>query len=131
MSRWVLFLITLALGAAGGLYYGWVVNPVEYVNTTPDTLRSDYKTDYVLMVAEIYHSDNDLMSAVHSLTVLGGNTPSDTVTTALEYARQPEHPYAESDLALMQALLTALKGMNPVVGAVPGLEAKPNGGSSP
>jgi hypothetical protein len=37
---------------ARGLLYGWMVNPVRYVNTTPDTLRADYQLDYVLMVAE-------------------------------------------------------------------------------
>ena len=51
MLRWFLFFLSIALGLAAGLYYGWVINPVEYVNTTPDTLRVDYQADYVLMVA--------------------------------------------------------------------------------
>ncbi len=116
MSRWILFLITLALGAAAGLYYGWVVNPVEYVNTTPDTLRSDYKTDYVLMVAETYRAEGDLVQAVRRLAMLGDASPGQSVAAALEYARQPQHPYSESDLALMQELSTALQSMNPAVG---------------
>ncbi len=119
MSRWILFLITLALGAAAGLYYGWVVNPVEYVNTTPDTLREDYKTDYVLMVAETYRASGDLLQAVHQLGILGDPSPSASVNKALDYARQPEHPYSESDLAMMQALAAGLQSMDASQGVSP------------
>jgi hypothetical protein len=45
MSRWMKFLTAILLGAAAGLFYGWVVNPVEYVEITPRSLRVDYKTD--------------------------------------------------------------------------------------
>ena len=48
-SRWILFIFAILVGAGLGLLYGWVINPVDYVDTTPDTLRIDYKTDYVLM----------------------------------------------------------------------------------
>jgi hypothetical protein len=51
MSRWTRFLIAIAVGLALGLLYGWVLSPVKYVDTTPNTLRADYQTDYVLMVA--------------------------------------------------------------------------------
>jgi hypothetical protein len=46
MSRWTLFFIVLLLGLGLGLLYGWVINPVSYQDTTLDTLRIDYKTDY-------------------------------------------------------------------------------------
>jgi len=39
MARWIRFFLAIAVGIAGGLFYGWWVNPVEYVNTSPDTLR--------------------------------------------------------------------------------------------
>jgi hypothetical protein len=50
------FLVAIIVGLIGGMYYGWIVNPVKYVNTTPDTLRYDYKADYALMVAEVYQA---------------------------------------------------------------------------
>ena len=45
-------LLVLLLGIALGLLVGWVLVPIQYVDTTPDTLRGDYRADYVLMVAE-------------------------------------------------------------------------------
>ena len=58
-SRWILFIIAILAGAGLGLLYGWVINPVDYVDTAPDTLRIDYKTDFVLMVAEAYQGESD------------------------------------------------------------------------
>src|SRR3989304_3891981 len=52
--------IGLVLGVATGLIYGWIISPVEYINTAPDSLRADYRTDYVLMVAQAYAVEDDL-----------------------------------------------------------------------
>ena len=111
MSRFSKFLIAVILGAAAGLFYGWVVNPVEYVDIAPTSLRQDYKTDYVLMVAEAYQVDKDLGQAVRRLAELSSSTPSDIVSTALSYALQ--HDYGTQDLSLLQALGEALLTWNP------------------
>ena len=58
--RWLAFLVAIGIGLGLGLYYGWVVSPVAYVDTAPNTLRPDYKADYVLMVAEAYQADGVL-----------------------------------------------------------------------
>jgi hypothetical protein len=102
MSRWTKFLIAVILGAAAGLFYGWVVNPVEYVDIPPSSLRDDYKTDYVLMIAEAYQVDRDLGVAVRRLSLLGSSSPTDIVANALNYALQ--HDYASQDLSLLQSL---------------------------
>ena len=57
MPRWLPPLILAIIGIALGLLYGWVIEPVKFVDTTPASLRADYQTDYVLMVAEAYRSD--------------------------------------------------------------------------
>jgi hypothetical protein len=111
MSRWAKFLIAVILGAAAGLFYGWVVNPVEYVDIAPESLRIDYKTDYVLMVAEAYQVDHDLGLVVRRLALLGDSAPSDIVANALSYALQ--HEYASQDLTLLQALGEAVLTWNP------------------
>ena len=111
MSRWTKFLIAVLLGAAAGLFYGWVVNPVEYVDIAPESLRFDYKTDYVLMVAEAYHVDNDLGLAVRRLAMLGSSAPTELVTNALNYALQ--HDYAPQDLSQFQSLGEALLTWDP------------------
>jgi len=115
MKRWLFFFAMIALGAAGGLYYGWVINPVRYVDTTPDTLREDYKTDYVLMVAEAYHADHDLGLAVRRLALLGDIRPADRLAQATLFA--VENGYSQADLALMQQLADDLQAWNPALGA--------------
>jgi hypothetical protein len=111
MSRWSKFLIAVILGAAAGLFYGWVVNPVEYVDIAPESLREDYKTDYVLMVGEAYQVDRDIGLAVRRLALLGSSAPTDIVANALNYALQ--HDYASQDLSLLQLLGEALLSWNP------------------
>ncbi len=111
MSRWTKFLIVVALGAAAGLFYGWVVNPVEYVDISPQSLRPDYKADYVLMVAEAYQVDHDLGLAVRRLALLGTSAPTEIVSTAVAYATQ--HAYADQDISLMRTLGDALLSWNP------------------
>ena len=113
MGRWILFFITIAIGAAAGLYYGWAVNPVRYVDVTPNTLATDYKTDYVLMVAEAYRADADLDQAMHRLAFLGDPVPLQSVINAIDYAEQA--PYADSDLAMMRSLADALRAWNPAL----------------
>lgn len=111
MSRWTKFLIAVAVGAAVGLFYGWVVNPVEYVDIAPGSLREDYKTDFVLMVAEAYQVDHDMGLAVSRLALLGNDAPTDTVASALSYALQ--HGYSQQDLSLIQWLGEDLVSWNP------------------
>jgi hypothetical protein len=111
MSRWAKFLIAMAFGAAVGLFYGWVVNPVEYVDIAPQSLRIDYKTDYVLMVAEAYQADHNLGLAVRRLARLASSSPTDIVANALNYALQ--HEYASQDLSLLQSLGEELLTWNP------------------
>lgn len=102
MSRWTKFLIAVLLGAAAGLFYGWVVNPVEYVDIAPESLREDYRTDYVLMVGEAYQIDHDLGLVVRRIALLGSAAPTEIVANALGYALQ--HEYAPQDLSLLQLL---------------------------
>ena len=111
MSRWSKFFIAVILGAAAGLFYGWVVNPVEYVDIAPESLREDYKTDYVLMVGEAYQVDHDIGLAVRRLALLGSAAPMEIVANALNYGLQ--HDYASHDLSLLQLLGEGLLSWNP------------------
>jgi hypothetical protein len=117
MRRWFLFFVVIAIGAAAGMVYGWVVNPVKYVDTAPDSLRLDYKTDFVLMVAEAYRVENNLSLAARRLALLGTDAPEETVTNALEFARQIG--YNETDIGLILTLAEALETWNPSLEAPP------------
>ncbi|MGE5122916.1 MAG: hypothetical protein ACM3H7_00240 [Acidobacteriaceae bacterium] len=111
MSRWTKFMLAIIVGAGAGLFYGWIVNPVEYVDIGPESLRMDYKTDYVLMVAEAYQADQDVSIAVRRLAQLGSSAPTEIAANALSYALQ--HDYASQDLSLLQALGEAVLKWNP------------------
>lgn len=110
MSRWTLFILIFLLGLGLGLVYGWVVNPVNYQDTTLDSLRIDYKTDYTLMVAEVYHQEGDLDWALNRLTLLENKSPIVSVENALKFASQAE--YTLPDMFLLRDLHNALKELD-------------------
>lgn len=90
-----------------GLAYGWYIDPVDYFDLTPDTLRADYKADYVLMIAEAYRVEQDPGLAARRLAVFGTRSPSSIASEGLAYARA--NGFAESDIVLIQELVIALQ----------------------
>ncbi len=112
MRHWLIPLLAILVGIAGGIFYGWVINPVKLVDTTPASLRADYRTDYVLMVAESYHADQDETLAQKRLALLGTEPPTDVAQAALQRAQQSG--YAASDISLLQELTRALQASQPV-----------------
>ena len=70
-------------------------------------MRYDYRTDYVLMVAEIFGSNQDADQAVRQLALLGSEPPVEIVIQSLAYGTQLG--YASEDLVLIQNLATSLQ----------------------
>jgi hypothetical protein len=121
MPRWLTPLIFTIIGIAMGLFYGWIINPVKFVDTTPASLRVDYRTDYVLMVAEGYHADQNVELAVRRLAIFGSETPATLAAQALQMGRQTN--YSEKDLSLLQELTRAMQAYQPIstpAGIAPG-----------
>jgi len=114
MPRWFPIIIAAIFGIALGLVYGWVINPVQYTDITPDALRIDYRTDYVLMVAEAYQSEQNPALAAERLAVLGSQPPALIASNAYHYAQQSAYP--AEDLALIQELTVALQTWQPIPG---------------
>jgi hypothetical protein len=106
-SRWVFILLALILGAGIGLAYGWYIDPVDFFDLTPDTLRADYKADYVLMTAEAYSVEQDPGLAARRLAIFGTKSPAAIAADGLTYART--NGFSDTDVALMQELVTALQ----------------------
>ena len=106
-TRWLFILIALVTGIGAGLAYGWIIEPVEFFDLTPDTLRADYKTDYALMVAEAYRAEQDPGLAARRLAIFGSQSPSSIAADGLAYAQA--NGFADSDIVLMQELVTALQ----------------------
>ena len=109
------FSLSIVIGIAAGLVFGWVVEPRRFAESAPNTLRSDYKADYVLMVAEVYQKDKDLTLAVSRLAVLGSDLPVRTVQEAITTAS--ELGYTRQDLQLLGKLSQALG--SPLASATP------------
>jgi len=117
MSRWIKFFIAILVGLGLGLLYGWVISPVEYVDTTPDTLNQSYRTDYVLMVAEVYETEFNVELAARRLALLGSQHPLEIANTALTFARQSG--YGDYDLKRIQDLIAGLRTWQPASGDSP------------
>jgi hypothetical protein len=96
-------------GLVLGLLYGWVVRPVEYVDTAPDTLHPEYRTDFVLMVAETYAADRDLGRAQIRLASLGPQAPLESVESSILYA--VERGFSPSDLSTLNRLAIDLRSL--------------------
>jgi hypothetical protein len=113
------------IGLGLGLLYGWVLDPVRFTDTTPDSLRADYRTDYVLMVAEAYHADHNADLAVRRLAIFGSEPASSIAEKALQTGR--DSGYAPKDLSLLQELTRAMQSYQPA----PPTAASPQGESTP
>lgn len=116
-GRWIGFILAIILGLAAGLVYGWVLRPAGVSNTTLDSLRHDYKADYVLMVAETYNASADLSQAKQDLNQIDPGEPLRAVQAALVSAQALGYP--NSDLQMMAQLELALKTANPAAAVTP------------
>lgn len=105
--RFFFFLVAIAVGLGLGLAYGWMINPAPYANLKPDTLRSDYKADYILMTAEVYRQDSNLGQAVRRLAILADRPPDLLVAEALLTARDLQ--YTPTDIETLAYLAQALQ----------------------
>ena len=106
-AHWVFIFLALLVGIGIGIAYGRYVNPVDYFDTTPDTLRADYQADYVLMTAEAYGAEQDPGLAARRLAIFGTKSPSAIAADGLAYART--HEFTAAETALIQELVTALQ----------------------
>jgi hypothetical protein len=116
LNRWLYFLVAILFGVIAGVLLGWFVLPAENNDTSPDVLRVDFRSDYVLMVAEMYAREGDLSKAISRLAFLGSTSPEEIVQAALFFA---EPRYADADLNLMRGLLQVLQSQAPGAGGVP------------
>ena len=101
-KRFKKFLLAILAGLILGTIYGWAINPRAPSSSTLSSMRADYKNDYVLMVAAIYKTDNDISAATEALTLLGGTSLLRTVQEALINAQDLN--YSQSDMELLAQL---------------------------
>jgi hypothetical protein len=107
----LILLVSLVLGLGVGVYYGWVVSPVQYADTDPTSLGQSYKDDYILMTADIYSADGDLTAARARLDQLAVNNPGSAVAGATGRFIKARQPVA--DLRHLVLLAIAFKDVTP------------------
>jgi hypothetical protein len=76
---WVVLVVAFFVGLAGGLYYAWAVNPVEYIDSAPDSLRQSYQDDYLTLIAAAYARTGDLPRAQARLSLFHDPKIDDTL----------------------------------------------------
>lgn len=69
--RWLLPGIALIIGISLGLAYAWVINPVRWVDGTPEQLRADVQRDYLRMAIDSYSINRDVDLAIERYQSLG------------------------------------------------------------
>ena len=108
---WVVILAMIVglLGGVGlGLWIGWVLAPVEYIDTDISFLHPAYKEELILMIAEAYLLDGDLNIARARLALLRLDDPPNVVADMAEQYATQDRPLAEIQaLATLAAALGA------------------------
>jgi len=106
MSRRLFLILGFGLGVAGGLYYAWLVSPVEYVDTAPESLRADFRADYLALIASAYAGDEDLVRARIRLALFPDLDPT-TDLAALAQQRLAAG-FADTEASALAQLASAL-----------------------
>lgn len=120
--------IGLIVGLVVGLGYTWLISPVKYVNTAPTSLRADYKTQYIQLVAGAFAIEGDVSRAQTRLALLGEANVNQTVTAlAQQLAASNSDPETVRSLT---ALAEALNTASPVP-AVSAVSTVPTSAASP
>lgn len=111
MNRYIAFGISIFLGLAAALYYGWVGRSVEITDADPARLRVDFRADYALMVAESFAADHNTERAINHLAFLDAKNPLSPVLGAIDFGQK--ETYSEQDVAMLVALAEALGHYDP------------------
>lgn len=109
MRRFVLLTFAgLVVGLVAGLTIGWVILPVQYVDSPMRDLSRRYKDDYTIMVAAAYQIDRDINAAIQRLMPLGvENVPAYVRDVTERYISQ-QGSGLESDIRLLVVLSCAM-----------------------
>lgn len=88
------------VGAGLGFYLGWVAWPTQFTDASPAILQTEYRRDYVRMIADAYALDGDLAAAQRRVAALGEAGPDLVFRVAVDAI------LAEEDEATIRRLAT-------------------------
>ncbi len=106
------YLLTgLLIGVAAGLLYAWLFSPVEYINTAPASLRTDFKAQYRALVGAAFLASGNVDRAQKRLAELKDGDIASQVSAAAQAWMDGTHP--ESEVRGLNLLAAALHGSVP------------------
>ena len=117
LKRFIWFVIALILGTTLGLLYGWVYRPAPANSASLVDLREDYKSDYVLMVSEVFQHEQNAPVAITRLERLEDGTAIQELQFGLLSAQK--YGFSFSDLQLMGQLYKSLQVIPVQPGGLP------------
>jgi hypothetical protein len=105
------YLLTgLVIGLAVGLAYAWVISPWEYADTSPASLRANFKDQYRALIAAAFVANGNLPRAQARLNLLGD---ADVARTLAEQAQRTLAGGASPQEAQALGLLAVALGQGP------------------
>jgi hypothetical protein len=114
----------LAIGAVLGVLYAWVLQPVEYTDTKPASLRADFKDQYRALIASAYMANGDLVRARARLDLLKDEdvyrTLAEQAQRTLAGASSAQAGSAVMEEARALGLLAVALGQSPSTISAPG-----------
>jgi len=115
------YLLTgLAFGMVLGLLFAWVISPLAYVDTTPSTLRQDYKDAYRLSVSLAFLAMGDVERARARLDLLEEDNSSEILAEqAQKYLAEGQSVADVKALGLLAAALRQTPTPNMVISLIP------------
>jgi hypothetical protein len=106
-----------------GLLYAWVINPVQWINGTPENLREDFQTDYMSAAIDSYSVNRDVDLAVARYQSFGAAAP--TILAGIEASPGEVNPAAVDDFAATVSLYSGTPTPTPASGT-----ARPTGSAA-
>jgi len=136
-NRGYWFMLTgLVIGLGLGLFYGWVISPVEYTDTAPSSLLPEIKDQYRSMIALAFQADGNIGRAQVRMALIKDADPVRALANQSEQVVAEGGSVAEG--VALQKLALALREMvpaatpgagatlgNPTVPAAPSLDTTP------
>jgi hypothetical protein len=97
MNTRALVLISLVLGAAIGLAYAWLIEPVTFSESSPAQVMQSYREAWLIMSAEAYAQDGDWERTQARVSALRDTNVSQTLAELFErYQANGPNPAARA-----------------------------------
>ncbi|HTP10743.1 MAG TPA: hypothetical protein VMP08_20965, partial [Anaerolineae bacterium] len=97
MNTRILVVIALVIGAAIGLAYAWLIEPVTFSETSPAQVMKSYREAWLIMSAEALAQDGDWERTQARVTALHDPNLAQTLTELFDrYQAKGPNPTARS-----------------------------------